>query len=49
MRSHQKRLEGLQVISNLSAAEEKVSSHPCGICCRNFSSASVSIARIIST
>jgi hypothetical protein len=29
------------IISNLTAEEEKVASHPCGICCKNFSSASV--------
>ena len=40
---HQKSLGGVYtVISNLTADEERVSSHPCGICCRNFSSANVS-------
>jgi uncharacterized C2H2 Zn-finger protein len=39
---HQKPLGGMYtIISNLTAEEEKVSSHPCGICCKNFSSASV--------
>ena len=39
---HQKSLEGLYtVISNLSPDEEKIASHPCGNCCRNFSSARV--------
>ena len=39
---HQKPLGGMYtIISNLTAEEEKVASHPCGICCKNFSSASV--------
>ena len=39
---HQKPLGGMYtVISNLTVEEEKVTSHPCGICCKNYSSALV--------
>lgn len=37
---HKENLDGsYTVISELTQEEEKVSSHPCGICCKNFSNA----------
>ena len=44
MRVHKKTLPGsILVITNLSQEELKVASHPCGICCKNFSSSKVCI------
>ena len=37
----QKLPKSLLTISRLSLEELKIASHPCGVCCKNFSSATV--------